>query len=279
MKPRLENLAPDIYLTHNKTSGNATFSYHQHNACEIYFILSGNIRIYVEQSCFLPAPDSLIILNPNEMHRVQSISDDVYERISIYIKKSYMEHLSHTGIDLSKCFYSRPIGQQNICQLTKEQKQEFLSIFNHLEKNMNSNQYGDIIRTEAYASILLAFLNELYEKSHGNHVNTMPVYIMHAMQYIEAHLQEPLRLQTLADELHISPTHLSAQFKYHTGLSFRDYLLDRKIAHTKLLLQQGSSVTVACFESGFNDYANFLRSFKKREGISPGAYKKQFLSL
>ncbi|MBQ3028199.1 MAG: AraC family transcriptional regulator, partial [Lachnospiraceae bacterium] len=41
----------------------------------------------------------------------------------------------------------------------------------------------------------------------------------------------------------------------------------------KALLQEGASVTEACYRSGFNDYANFIRSFKKVTGVSPGKYR------
>ncbi len=36
----------------------------------------------------------------------------------------------------------------------------------------------------------------------------------------------------------------------------------------------GKNVSDACLMSGFNDYSNFIRSFKKKTGISPGHYAK-----
>lgn len=95
------------------------------------------------------------------------------------------------------------------------------------------------------------------------------------MQYIETHLNEPIRLCVLAKRLSVSEGYLSSQFKHHTGLTLRSYLLDRKINSAKKLLQQGVSVTDTCYLSGFNDYANFIRSFKQVVGISPGKYKKE----
>lgn len=146
-----------------------------------------------------------------------------------------------------------------------------------LEMNIHTESKIAIVRRDAYASLLLALINEIYKKSGEKIDNEMPEYVREAMQYMEQNLQSPFRLQELADSLHITPSYLSTQFKYHTGLTLRDYFLDRKLAHAKLLLEQGANVTTACFDSGFHDYANFIRSFKKKEGIPPGKYIKRRL--
>ena len=48
--------------------------------------------------------------------------------------------------------------------------------------------------------------------------------------------------------------------------------LIRKLAETKKYLFLGKSIKEACVLSGFHDYANFIRSFKKSVGVSPGKY-------
>jgi AraC-like DNA-binding protein len=39
------------------------------------------------------------------------------------------------------------------------------------------------------------------------------------------------------------------------------------------MLLAGNSVTDTAFRCGFNDYANFIRTFKSAVGVSPGKYK------
>ena len=43
----------------------------------------------------------------------------------------------------------------------------------------------------------------------------------------------------------------------------------------KLLEFSDMAVIDICFESGFNDYANFIRTFKRIEGCSPGSFEIQ----
>ncbi len=271
--PNYEPIPRQITFSRKSSVGNASYAYHRHDACEVFLFLSGNIRFYIEQACFSPVPGSLIVLNPNEMHRVQSLDASPYERIIINLRRSYIEELSPDGFSLTDCFFARPLGLQNLCVLSPVALQEFFTLYEGLEASAAPDCFGSTVVQNAYASLLLLFLNRQFKTNPAAYKNTMPTYIIGSMQYIESHLAEPLRLSVLARLFHISGSYLSTQFKLHTGLTLRAYLLDRKINYAKLLLQQGASVTEACYRSGFNDYANFIRSFKKITGVSPGKYR------
>lgn len=270
---KLEPISKPISFSRKTTTYNATYAYHRHDACEIYLFLSGNVHLYIEQTCFIPKPRSVVLLNPNEMHRIQCIDSAPYERIVINIKRSYIQQLSPEGFSLEDCFFSRPVGQQNLRVLSPEAMEEFFTIYQGLESSNTPDCFGSTVIQNAYASLLLLFLNRQFQTNPSTYKNTLPSYITGTMQYIESHLNEPLSLSTLAQNFHISESYLSSQFKYHTGLTLRSFLLDRKIQCAKTLLLQGSTVTDACYRSGFNDYANFIRSFTKVVGISPGKYR------
>ncbi len=248
-----EPIVPKITFSRKTTLGNASYAYHQHDACEIFLFLSGNIRFYIEHSCFTPAPCSLIIVNPKEMHRVQSMDGSSYERIVINIHQHYMEALSPPDFSLTHCFFSRPLGRNNLCTLSPETLGEFYDIYQGLEKSASENCYGGTVMENAYASLLLLFINRQFQSNTTNYKNSMPPYIMDSMEYIDSHLSEALSLSALSEKFHISGNYLSAQFKLHTGLTLRDYLLDRKVNYAKQLLVQGANVTEACYQAGFND--------------------------
>lgn len=267
------------YIAHKVTTGNASYPYHRHASCEVYLFIKGNVRFYIEKSCYKLAPNDLFILNPNEMHRI--VCDDVscYERISINVTKSYMEQLSHLGLDLSTCFYKRPIGKNNILSLKEEQVREFIHLSRCLQDTIERKEYGYPIKRDAYASLLLLFIHTLFCQATDTYASIMPDYIYETMQFIELHLYEPIDLSLLEKKFHINGTYLSQEFKKHTGLTLRAFLLDRKISCAKSLLSEGKNVTQTCYLSGFNDYANFIRSFTKAEGISPGKYRKLHYTL
>jgi AraC-like DNA-binding protein len=51
------------------------------------------------------------------------------------------------------------------------------------------------------------------------------------------------------------------------------YLESKRLAHSQILLKEGKSVLDACMESGFSDYSNYIRLFKRRFMITPKQYK------
>jgi AraC-like DNA-binding protein len=47
------------------------------------------------------------------------------------------------------------------------------------------------------------------------------------------------------------------------------------VALAKTCLSEGLSLSETCYQSGFADYSNFIRSFTKLAGTSPGKYARQ----
>lgn len=62
-------------------------------------------------------------------------------------------------------------------------------------------------------------------------------------------------------------------FRRYTGKSIHNYLTQRRLEHARRLLQNGVSVTEACYQSGFSDCSGFITLFKKHFGITPGKYQ------
>ena len=67
---------------------------------------------------------------------------------------------------------------------------------------------------------------------------------------------------------------MSHLFKRETGSTIFQYILVKRIAMAREFLSMGTSVAETCVQSGFGDYANFIRTFKKITGYSPGHFKK-----
>jgi len=102
----------------------------------------------------------------------------------------------------------------------------------------------------------------------------MPSYISGVMRYLAQNPDKPLSLKVLSSKFNISEPYLSERFKYHTGLTLRTYFLEIKIRHAKEMLMKGAGITECCYESGFQDYSNFMRSFKKVTGMTPNQFRK-----
>ena len=96
--------------------------------------------------------------------------------------------------------------------------------------------------------------------------------IRNATDVIMQRFQEPLTLESVAAELHVSPQHLSTLFSRFAGMSFVEYLTTRRLAYAVVAMQNGANVTEACFLSGYRNLSHFIRSFKKKYGTTPAKY-------
>ena len=267
----------EIICYHPSTEKECTdqyLPYHRHDAYEIYLFICGNTNMYLEHSCYHLERGDLLVINPSEMHRSVCLNDQIYERIGINLKKSVFDRLSSTQTNLLSCFHSHPLGQKNLIHLSEEQMKHFIRLADNLCQLLNSSQYGDDILVNSYLSQVLVFINTLYKSSNHTADNIMPKLIHNTMIYIEEHLTEEISLEQLSKNFYLNGTYISRQFKKHTGLSIRSYILAQRIALAKALLSEGKNVSEACYLSGFYDYANFIRSFSKSVGISPGQYKR-----
>ncbi len=276
-KYKFQPIDKNILCYHRATEteclGDDSLPYHRHDAYEIYLFLSGNTNMYLEQACYHLNPGDLIVISPDEMHRSICLDNQLYERIGINIKKSMFEYLSTQRSNLLSCFEGHPHGINNLVHLSEEQLNYYISLTEKLIETLDSNDYGQDILANTYLSQILVFINTLYQTSTQVYVNIMPELVRNTMAYIEEHLTEDITLAQLSQKFCFNGAYISYKFKQHTGLTLRSYILDKKIALAKHLLADGKNVSEACYMSGFKDYTNFIRSFTKIVGISPGKYR------
>ena len=114
----------------------------------------------------------------------------------------------------------------------------------------------------------------LMSTSDGNNQYSEPV--REAINYIEAHLEEPISLRELAEMSHMNANYFSVLFKEHTGLTFSDYLTRRRVQRAKeLIVGTTLSVNEISERVGYQTAKYFIKVFRKLEGMSPGQYRQQ----
>jgi len=77
---------------------------------------------------------------------------------------------------------------------------------------------------------------------------------------------------SLARSVEISSFHFARVFAEFVGMPPHRYLLHLRMSEATRRLRQGASVTDACFDSGFQNLSHFIRSFRRRYGVSPARY-------
>lgn len=92
---------------------------------------------------------------------------------------------------------------------------------------------------------------------------------------IQDNYGENLRVDNIADTLHLNRSYLSALFKQETGISIKQYLSSYRIEAAKnKLLKTGRSITEISYQCGFKDPLYFSRIFKEKVGCSPSEFRQ-----
>jgi AraC-like DNA-binding protein len=93
---------------------------------------------------------------------------------------------------------------------------------------------------------------------------------------IDREYAQPLNVEALAFDVHMSAGHLSRKFKLAYGEPPYAYLMTRRIERAMTLLRRGDlSVTEVCFAVGCASLGTFSTRFVELVGVSPSVYREQ----
>ncbi len=97
-----------------------------------------------------------------------------------------------------------------------------------------------------------------------------------AVDYIEAHLAEPIGLADVAASTGLTRMHFAAQFRAATGLRPHEYLLRRRVERAQQLLTATRLPLVeVALDVGFKTQAHFTTVFARIVGETPNAWRRQ----
>lgn len=96
-----------------------------------------------------------------------------------------------------------------------------------------------------------------------------------AVQYIQAHLSEPLSLSDIAAQIDYSPSHLIRLFQKEFHRSPHEYLISMRIDHAKYLLKTTAlPIKIIAAEVGYQTESGFTNAFTEKIGISPRQFRE-----
>ncbi len=92
---------------------------------------------------------------------------------------------------------------------------------------------------------------------------------------IDREYAQPLDVEALARDAHMSAGHFSREFRRAYGESPYGYLMTRRIERAMALLRRGDlSVTEVCFEVGCSSLGTFSTRFTELVGMPPSTYRR-----
>jgi AraC-like DNA-binding protein len=93
---------------------------------------------------------------------------------------------------------------------------------------------------------------------------------------IDREYAQPLDVEALARDAHMSAGHFSRRFRLAYGESPYSYLMTRRVERAMALLRRGElSVTEVCFAVGCSSLGTFSTRFTELVGVPPSTYRRE----
>ncbi|MBS1629650.1 MAG: helix-turn-helix domain-containing protein [Bacteroidetes bacterium] len=109
------------------------------------------------------------------------------------------------------------------------------------------------------------------QRSHGDE------RILIAQHFIEAHYSQPIPIEQVAAQAHMSKRNFIRKFKEATGNTPIEYIQRVKMEAAKKTLENtDSDMNQVMAEAGYNDLKSFRKVFRQVTGLNPQDYRRKF---
>lgn len=98
--------------------------------------------------------------------------------------------------------------------------------------------------------------------------------------YVKDHFKETIRLEEIAEKVSMTVPSFCRYFKKITHKTFTKFVNDYRLVHAcKLLAEKPISISAIAFESGFNNFSHFNKTFKEFTGKNASEYRYELKSF
>ena len=182
-----------------------------------------------------------------------------------FLKESWQDYVRDSAIRAGKILWEKfevkiHIGASGV----KTEIEELFDCYNQacyaLDKAVNNNEP------------VLYFQDLKYDFNQ----NTYSKSISDAVEYIDKNYQEDISLKEVAEAVYLNAWYLSDLFSREVGMTFSQYIRDKRIARSKELLKDKSlKLYEVAYQVGIKEQGYFSSLFKKVTGVTPKNYREQ----
>ena len=242
-------------ISASKKHFDGAFYEHSHEFFEIEYILKGNGKYFINGKDYPIHDKMLFFMSPSDFHAIENCNAEI---INVMFSCNLCD--SHTLFSLFS---------PNTDSAIQFSEKDSILIEQLLFEILSSEN------TDYQIQFLRCILYKLASVSTKNHDKTI-THVQSAIVYLLENFRLNITLESTAKHLNLAPAYLSKLFSEQTGINFKVYLDNLRFDYAlKLLSFTNMSVLEICNESGFYDYANFTRRFKKKFNCTPSGYRNQ----
>lgn len=230
---------------------NYSFPYHFHRCYEIISILSGQMKVTINDSSYLLHSGDTIIIFPNQLHSFKTI--DSSEVVFIIFAPDLIRDFSNEYRSFepsSLIIHDYPISLKSASVThTYAQKALLYQICNILAQRPKVKRSGGLSQQLSLLHTILTYMQENFHSPHCS-------------------------LQSLAQQTGYDYSYLSKYFSQKMNISYTGFLNQLRIQSACALLEDTDyPISDIAFQCGYDTIRTFNRNFILYVGKSPRAYR------
>jgi AraC-like DNA-binding protein len=236
------------------------FQPHAHDAFGLGAIESGVERFRYLGAEHLAPPDSLVLMNPGELHTGRAESEEGWRYRMIYVDPAVVEDV--TG--------ERGWWFDEVVRSDAPCARRVTSLFNGLWQASEPMDFD---------SRLFSLLAELRKYARMPRAATTHKLRFDAVvDYLHVHLSRRIALGELAAVAGLSPFHFLRCFHKQYHVTPQQMLMALRLLEAKRLLACGETPSQVAAATGLTDQAHLTHAFAQRYGVTPARYQRQVRS-
>ena len=280
--PAFEAVKPNIgssftSLKFLKNENIKSHIWHYHPEIELIFVCGGSGKRQIGSNISYFSDGDLVLMGTNLPHcgMTNENTNNDYEMV-IQFKPDFLGEEIWTLSEMQKIAVllekakagivfseniKKEIGQKIVEMHESSSLDKLMKFLKILEELASTNEYRILNAGKYYLQ------TQVEDNERINHI----------FNFVKDHFKEQISLEQISDLANMKVPSFCRYFKKITNKTFTQFVNEYRITHSlKLLAEQPLSITDVCFESGFNNFSYFNKTFKEYTGKSPSQYRKEF---
>lgn len=254
--------------------------YHSHENFEVCFIMSGKGCHKIDDVIYNVKEGDVILINPGSFH--QSLLGPTKEPIIEFyfgLSNLQLEGCAPNAIPLK--------DDQNIMHTEGDLKLKLMKLCLAMDAERDSMKCGRYFMMKTYAMQFILYLLREHESLQPPKEETTSKYSFDSLNkryivekmidYFENHYAEKISLDTISENMYLSPFYISRIFKAETGDTPIRYLINIRLERAKEILSEDATLSIqeVAAKVGYDDAYHFSKLFKKQYGMPPSSVRKK----
>ena len=257
---------------------------HIHNEFEIFIVLKGSGIAKIKNKSYTLKTGDIFLINSGEVHSYMrdplysldvEDTDDVplflFVQISNHCLREYFPQIRTTIFNSCNLrdYLSDEEANSMINLLVQSAKIYFTE-----DPLYQLNVLSNIAKV--LVSCYKEVPHEIISEAQKTNLKQKNLRVERIISYIDANFETQIRLQDLAEQENLSPTHFSHLFTSLFGVTFQNYVNIKRMEQCiRLMPNKEKTLLEISYESGFSDPKYMNRMFIKHFGYTPKEYRKR----